>query len=146
MKFYIYNFISNNPELTLDKIVTNFRAGIADSGIAHIRIDTVDKYVRIKVNASIFGGGVDGRLISIRPFLYDQEGNDLYDTDYSAYKNHPDWYFLEFIADFSDTPEINFPTLVCTPLKYEYHITVIPHDTAFNHVVLKEVELLDIEE
>lgn len=146
MKFYLNQFRANNLDMKIEDIITSFRAGIADTGIAHIRIETVDKYVRINTNASIMGGGLDGKLITIQPFIYDADMNDLYDTNFTEYLKHPDWYMLEFVVDFSDTPAMDFPTMVCTPLKYEYHIIAIPHDIAFNSDVLKEVELLDLDE
>lgn len=144
MKFYLYNFYANNPDMKLEDAVTDFRAGVDDNGIVHIHITTMDKYVRIDTGCSVSGCGFKGELITIRPFIYDDEGDCLHDKDYEVYSSHPDWYRLEFLVEFSD--HTYFPTMMCTPLKYEYYIIAIPHNIAFNYDVLKEVELLDLDE
>lgn len=143
MQFYLHNFRSNNPDLTSEDVITEIKAGVNDVGIHQIQIRTVDKYVRIDTNASVFCPEYKAELITIKPFLYDEEGDDLYDKDWDAYYQHHNWYNLEIAVDFGEGVHA---TLHTTALKYEYYIQAIPHELAFNYDVLKEIELIVLDE
>lgn len=143
MKFYLHNFKSNNPDLKLEDVVTEIKAGVSDVGIRHIQIKTVDKYVRIETNASVFCYDYNADLITIKPFLYNEEGDNLYDKDWDAYFKHPNWYTLEIAVEFGEGVNAVLHT---TALKYEYYIQAIPHSLAFNYEVLEEIELIVLDD
>lgn len=143
MKFYLHNFRSNNPDLTLEDVITEMNAGTDSSGMSHIQIHTKDKYVRIATNTSVFCSDYTAQLITIQPFLYNEEGDDLYDKDWDAYYQHPSWYNLEIAVEFGEG--IN-PVMHTTALKYEYYIQAIPDRLAFNCDVLEEIELIVLDE
>lgn len=139
MKIHLDSFYSNNPELTFEDVITGIDAGVAESGIVHIRLHTKDKYVRISTNGFVSCGDYKGQIISISPYLYDKEGNDLYNSDFEEYLNHPDKYTIELAVETG----LSCPTSVSTALKHEYWINYIPHELAFDYNVIKPVELIE---
>ena len=143
MKFYLQDFRSNNPDLELEDVITEMKAGTDSLGISHIQIHTKDKYVRIGTNALVFYPNYNATLIIIKPLLYNKEGDNLYDKDWDAYYQHPDWYSLEIAVDFGKGVH---PVMHTTALKYEYYIQAIPHNLAFNYDVLEEIDLIVLDE
>lgn len=138
MKIHIDRFECNNPELSFEDVITGIEAGIADSGIIHVRLQTRDKYVMMRSNGSVYCPEYKGQTITIHPFLYDNN-NDLYETNYDAYRQHPDWYRISLVVE----TDLSCPTSVSTALKHEYWINYIPNELAFDYTVIKPVELIE---
>lgn len=139
MKIHIDSFMCNDPDLTFEDVITSIEAGIAESGIVHVRLQTKDKYVQINTNGSLSCPDYKGQEITIHPFLYDDENNDLCEMNYDAYRQHPDWYRVCLVVETG----LSCPTSVCTVLKYEYWINYIPNELAFDYDVIKPVELIE---
>lgn len=142
MRIHIDTFKTNNPELDFNEIITGIEAGVSESGIAHVRIETTDKYVDITTNGHISAPDYCGSLISVSPLIYDEELNYLSETDFDAYLAHPDYYRIALVVEM----DMSCPTVKCTPLKYEYWINYIPHKLSFDYDVLKPIEVIGWEE
>lgn len=142
MRIHIDTFIANNPELDFDEIITSISAGVSESGIIHVNIETKDKYVNMNAGGSLYGPDYSGQTINIMPYLSNEHYDDLYESDFDAYLAHPDWYKIVLVVEM----DMRCPTVKCTPLKHEYWINYIPHELAFDYDVLMPVEVIGWED
>lgn len=89
-----------------------------------LTIDTESKYYIVEDNCSTS----NGQYISFSPIIY-QDGNCLYDTDFDAYLDHPDYFYINL---FIKHPKFVSNMTFTTPLKYQYLVTIFDIKNYFN--------------
>jgi hypothetical protein len=116
MKIHVDRFFSRNKQKKMDEIIKNIRIG-EYKGVVNIHIETFDKYVMIDTGGSLSTPNYKGEFITIKPYIHDENGKDLFETDYDSYYQHPDYYTLDLCVELK-----GYFTSVVIPLKYEYFV------------------------
>jgi hypothetical protein len=142
MKIHIDKFKHNNPDLKLEDVITDIKAGITKEGVINVHIKTVDKYVIISANGTTYSKDFEGGVIDINPYisLPEHDYKDLYEVDYDAYIKHPDYYWVSLVVDNGDWGYYNS---TITPLKYEYFVSFVPDSMVLNYDCLEDVKIIE---
>jgi len=135
MKIHVDRFYSNNKEKKLEDIIKNIRIGVV-AGVTNVHFETVDKYVMVEANGSLSTPDYKGEVISIKPYIYNENGDDLYEKDWNVYYEHPDYYGIELCVD-----GISHVTSVVIPLKHEYFVSFVPDVMCMNYSCLGETDI-----
>lgn len=129
-------FVTNNPDVKLEDLIYNIRTGVTQEGVIQINFETRDKYVYIDTSMSC----IDGVYIAISPYIYDEKRKiyleDSLDT-YDEYLEHSDYYCVRFII------EGDHDNIKVLPLKYEYHLAILPDNIAYNTECLQPAEIVN---
>lgn len=130
-------FSVNRDDVKLEELIYNIRTGVSSHGVVQINFETRDKYVIVDTSMSC----IDGDYICISPHIYDKERliylEDDLDT-YDEYLQHPDYYCIRFIVETKEYYDIRV-----LPLKYEYHLALLPENIAYNTECLKPAEIVN---
>jgi hypothetical protein len=143
MKIHIDKFIHNTPDLSLEDVVTDIKAGLTKEGTINVHLKTVDKYVMISANGTTYGPDFEGAVIDIHPYISLPEHGykELSEVDYDAYLAHPDYYWLSLVVD--NGSKWGYYESVVTPLKHEYFVSYVPDSMVINYDCLEDVELIE---
>lgn len=141
MKIHIDRFRANDPKLTIDDVVKWIKMGKDDTGIVCVQIETVDKYVDMDVNGTLYTPDFGGQVISMSPIIWDEESlQDLKELDYDRYLAHEKFWSAQLVVEDED---IGYTCDIVTPLKYEYMITYVPDRLALNYNCLKDADIVE---
>jgi hypothetical protein len=135
-KIYIDRFVCNNPNKKLEDFIQNIRMGVR-KGILNVYFSTTDKYYDVDARMSVHTDSYIGQGVEIRPYITGEDGSDLAETDYEAYVNHPEYFYICLVVEgFSGCQAI------VTPLKHEYFVSYIDNDDVMNYGCLESVEVV----
>ena len=123
---------TNNPTLNPSDIVYDITYSIDKMGIVHTNFRTLEKYYDVANGGTLYDYGEFSLLIEISPHLLDEEGRDLASYNDSAYRSHPDWFFMILEIKCSNFNDQSFIPVI-TPMKHEYHVAHIPIDYAIGY-------------
>lgn len=136
-KIHVDRFFTRNPDLKLEHIFdhSEIRVGY-DSGVYCVHFKTLEKYVRVEAGSNLMTPDYSGVMIEISPYIYDKDGNDLYETDFNTYIEHKDYYRVALVLE---TNEYLQATVI--PLKYEYFVSFIRNDLVMNYKSLQSADV-----
>jgi len=130
-------FVANKDDVKLEDLIYNIRTGVSPEGVIQINFETRDKYVDVDTGV----WSEEGDNITIRPHIYDEKRSiyleDSLDT-LDEYMDHPDFYSIGFIVEKKEHHNIKV-----LPLKYEYHLALLPDNIAYNTECLQPAEVVN---
>lgn len=141
MKIWIERFRANNHDLTFDDVIQNVRMGKTKEGVVNIHFDTVAKYIEVDANGSCHGPDYSGQMVTLVPYLYDENGNALERVD-DAFYEHPDFWICSLVVDIGNAGSYWNSNVIA--LKHEYFLSYIPDDMVMNYDCLQEAEMIEI--
>lgn len=143
MKIHLERFAANNPELTVDDVIRNIRAGVTEKGTVNVHFETADKYIDVDANGTVYGPDYKGQTIRLHPNLWvmGDDGVIRYlEGDDDEFYEHPDYWYASLVVD-TENDERYDSTVI--PLKHEYFVSYVPDSEVMNHDCLGDVEIIE---
>jgi hypothetical protein len=141
IKIHVDSFRANDPDKTLEDFIQDIQAGSVKD-IVNVHFKTTDKYYRVVANGSTLGPDYSGSMIEVYPYLYSENGKDLYEEDWERYYDHPKFFRICLVVE----GVWNGVSSMVTALKHEYFVSFVPDHLVMNYDCLAPIELIEYED